>query len=243
MHAQRKLHWIMLAVGAAVASTGCQTSLLQPAPTAQTLQGERDAAVAEAGGVRLVADTGEWSGKPQSLDRQMVALQTTIENNSDRTLRLCYEDISLRGDSGLTQHPLPPLKTEGQIVERAPLPPYSARFYHHGFYPSPYFYPYYVGLRAWVYPWRWTVVNPLFYDDYYSYWDRTREVSLPTADMIELGLPEGVIEPGGRVTGFLYFPNPGRETERTTLTARLVDAQTGESFGTISIPFTVGSGA
>jgi hypothetical protein len=54
--------------------------------------------------------------------------------------------------------------------------------------------------------------------------------------MLQRALPEGVVEPGGRVGGFLYFQRlegPGP----FTFSVDLVDAKTGERLGVITIPF------
>jgi hypothetical protein len=59
--------------------------------------------------------------------------------------------------------------------------------------------------------------------------------------MLRQALPEGTLEEGGSVTGFLYFQDVSEREGRVTLQARLVDARTGEQFGTLSIPFDVRS--
>lgn len=45
---------------------------------------------------------------------------------------------------------------------------------------------------------------------------------LPTERMIRRALPEGVLEPGGAVAGFLYFDEVDDETRRITFEADLV---------------------
>jgi hypothetical protein len=57
--------------------------------------------------------------------------------------------------------------------------------------------------------------------------------------MLRRALPEGTLEDGGALDGFLYFQDVGEREGRVTLEARLVDARTGEQFGTLSIPFQV----
>jgi hypothetical protein len=39
----------------------------------------------------------------------------------------------------------------------------------------------------------------------------------PSSDVRRLALPEGVIEPGGSVSGFLYFQNAAARAERLEL--------------------------
>jgi hypothetical protein len=57
--------------------------------------------------------------------------------------------------------------------------------------------------------------------------------------MIAEVLPEGVLEPGGRVEGFLYFERVDPQAPRVRFRADLTSADTGEVFGEVSIPFTV----
>ena len=54
--------------------------------------------------------------------------------------------------------------------------------------------------------------------------------------MLNLALPEAVLGNGAKVTGFLYFEKIG-EADRYTFEMDLVDAKTGERFGTVNIPF------
>jgi hypothetical protein len=56
--------------------------------------------------------------------------------------------------------------------------------------------------------------------------------------MIVKALPEGVLEPGGRVTGFVYFEEV-EDVPRVRFVAQLVNASTGARFGTLTIPFVV----
>jgi hypothetical protein len=54
--------------------------------------------------------------------------------------------------------------------------------------------------------------------------------------MLDRALPDGVVEPGGRVGGFLYFQRLERPGP-FTFSVDLVDAKTGQRFGAITIPF------
>lgn len=63
-------------------------------------------------------------------------------------------------------------------------------------------------------------------------------VDLPSVDMLQKALPEGVLDPGGRITGFVYFEEL-RDGARIDFTIRLFDAVTGESFGALELPFIV----
>ena len=67
-----------------------------------------------------------------------------------------------------------------------------------------------------------------------------RRFQLPTGAMVQKALPEGVLEPGGRVTGFLYFEDidVGKD-DRATFVTDLVNASGGETVGAIRIPLEI----
>ena len=88
----------------------------------------------------------------------------------------------------------------------------------------------YPGLDAWPGVFAY---DPLYYDSIYSRWPER----LPTQDMISEALPEGVVQDGGSVSGFVYFQSvTGRESVEQ-FEMNLVDASGGQTFGVIAIPF------
>lgn len=78
--------------------------------------------------------------------------------------------------------------------------------------------------------------DPLYYRDYVPYWKR---IPLPTQQMINEALPEGVLGDDGRLEGFLYFQPVDPDELQVAFRAELVDAESGETFDTASISFTV----
>ncbi|MFP2933576.1 hypothetical protein ACLESO_52235 [Pyxidicoccus sp. 3LG] len=247
-----------LACVALLLAAGCiPEARLQPTPEAQLLQGHRDAALATASGVELVADGAAWKGSPGNLERGLTPVLVRLENHGDRPLRLQYSDFALvGGESRFRYAALPPLSlgddsraslergTGGSgsvhtsvhlgfsygawaygrygLYGGGPWGPYSSMYpgpYHMGpyfgsFYPYPYGYGY--GYAC--------------------------EEPLPTKDMLQKALPEGTLQAGGHVQGFLYFPNVSRRERQVVLQARLFDADTGEALGTLDIPFQVREG-
>ncbi len=235
---------LMLAVGCAPAVK------LVPSPTAQAAPGQQNAAVAEVSGVRFNVSANAWRGQPADLPRILTPLHVTIENHSGQPVRVQYQEFALLGSSGFRYAAIPPLQVQGtqvgELSDPAPVGTFvlaraeqpSPRrwvvvrpgFAHRGFYVSPWQRYYYPQLGVWpgYFPW-----DPLYYDRYYSTW---RE-SLPTRDMVEKALPEGVLESGGTVSGYLYFNDVDRE-RAVTFDAEVVNAETGASLGTVRIPFT-----
>jgi hypothetical protein len=73
------------------------------------------------------------------------------------------------------------------------------------------------------------------YDDIY---DRSPTGQLPTADLLDLGLRPGVLQPGATRSGFVYFQRVPTSEKRVELTFDLLTAE-GVPAGTIRIPFDV----
>lgn len=230
----RKLASLWTAIAAVVALSGCASASLKPAPAAQQPGAEETVAVGRAEEVKLVVETDAWSSYPQSLDKRLTPLRATIVNSSDRPIEVRYEHFALSGFDGVTYHPLPPINIKGSVTQMSRYPVFAPRFAYHRYVVAPFYYPYYDPYFL-SHGWAYRAWDPLYYQRYYPRWS----VDLPTQDMIELAIPEGVIEPKGQVSGFLYFPelDAAERGDRVTLTARLVDAQQNQQLGRITIPF------
>jgi hypothetical protein len=57
--------------------------------------------------------------------------------------------------------------------------------------------------------------------------------------MLSQALPEGVLQPGGRVAGFLYFHRIRQSDGRVTFAEDVIDANTRERIATLRIPLLV----
>jgi hypothetical protein len=207
----------------------CAGERILPAPGDQLVPGERQAASALVEGVRTIVQAGAWNGEPAGLPAQMTPLKVTIENSSQHPLRVRYNEFTLGSSAGFTYRALPPYKITGSNGEPALVP----RFAYSGFLLAPYYYgPYFGGIPAWGYPWPY---DSVYYDDLYGEWP----VQLPTRDMRQAAIPEGVVQPGGTVSGFLYFPDLPRDVGGVTFHETLIDAATKAQFGDVRIPFVV----
>ncbi len=228
--------WLVSA--ALVGAVACiPETQLKPLPTAQAVAvaGDRAAAVAEESGVRLVANGDAWRGSPANLERSLTPVSVRVENHSGRALSLKSEHFTLVGGSRFRYSAVDLLELRG--VAGRQLEPGSGTGgagvgtrMHWGRRP----YPYGPG---------WS--GPGWYDPFWGpYYQGPRghpacQEQLPTEDMLEEALPEGILENGGTVTGFLYFQGVAHRESSVTLQARLVDATTGETFGALDIPFQV----
>ncbi|HEX8435085.1 hypothetical protein [Archangium sp.] len=239
-------------LAALLLAAGCVIETkLQPLPAAETTQS--GSAVAEEQGVRLVADGDAWKGTPSHLERLVTPVEVRIENQSGRPLRLQYEEFVLVGGSRFQYAALSPFELRdenlamgGSGSELGHVALSVGAGVGHGAWssgvwgPGPFYrmYGWGPGVRSWNDPF----FNPWgdpFYGNPYTSW--LPPEPLPTRDMLRRALPEGTLEPGGTVTGFLYFQDVSEREGSVTLQARLVDARTGEQFGTLTIPFGVRS--
>ncbi|WNG23116.1 hypothetical protein F0U62_02995 [Cystobacter fuscus] len=210
----------------ALLAVGCvSTTTLQPLASTPTTPAGTP--LAQEHGVRLVANGAAWKGYPSYLGRIVTPVEVRLENQSGRPLRIDPADFTLVGTSRFEYAALtlPQLSQENVsgVGGSGPAEPI------------------YVG-RPPIWPgfsWGWGGFDP-FYDPFYGpYAYGYAPEPLPTEDMVKAALPQGTLQPGGAVTGFLYFQNVSEREGQVTLRARLVDARTGEQFGTLDIPFEV----
>jgi hypothetical protein len=204
---------------------------LAPAPTAMPAPaGPGSGAVASDAGVTVEARAGAWRGVPRNLEAESIPLLVEITNDSEHTVRLRYNDVKLVAPGGEMYRAIPPYRVEGAVSQTIEAPAYAAS----GFRIAPYlsrYYPVYDPVLGDF------VLDPLYYDTYVP--ARVR-VDLPSSDMISMALPEGVLEPDGRITGFLYFEDvEDLDISQVEFEIDLIDAGSGTQFGTISIPFVV----
>jgi hypothetical protein len=210
---------------AALGATACARTeaRLIPAPTATVVPGPGIGAKA------TVARTGAWQWTPRDLETKVTPILIELQSNADTPIQVRYNDLSLTDSQGHHFSVMPPYDIEGTVSVAYEV---SNPFYGFDrFAVAPY-------LRRW-YP-RFSLYDGAFaYDSRYygPYMTRYREVALPTVDMVQRALPEGVLSPGGKAMGFIYFETLDRDAGMVTLTMNLIDARSGESIGTASIPF------
>ena len=153
----------------------------------------------------------------------------TIDNGGATPLRVRHEDFALIAADGVRFVARSPYDIRGVVVEPAPAALAYPRFsFGVG-----------SGIRR---GWGLGLVGPIYYDPFYYdnyFYPPDVRVELPTLDMIQMALPERVLDPGERVSGFLYFDRVPRKAGRVDFVARLVDGSTGQPTGAITIPFEV----
>lgn len=229
-------------------TSGCLLEpVLVPDRAAQRVAGNNFMAFAELEGVRVYADGNAWRGDPLHLAQVLTPVSITLENRSQRPLRVSYADLRLVGSSGFVYPVLAPMPGRSTVssieggeemivladyhparpVPRAPRYP---RFRHNRFYVAPHYRYFYPGYFAWP--------SAFAYDP--GYYDRvTWPSELPTADMLAEALPEGVLQSGGSVQGFVYFQHIAERESQVRLELKLVGADNNQSFGAVALPFVV----
>jgi hypothetical protein len=218
--------WRACGCAALLALACAHTPRLVPAPDAQRLPDDPQAAVAGAAGVQVTVRPRNWQGQPPDLESIVTPLHVTVENGSAAAIQIRYQYFTLTGADGLQAPAVPPMRIQrpgGEVV--TVVPGFRA---HRFLLLRPYGF-YYPGYPVWDGPFDW---DPFFYDQLYATW----QPPLPTPDMINEALPEGVLQPGGHVSGFLYFRRLKQSDGRVIFAHEAVDAGSHERIAILRIP-------
>jgi len=196
--------------------------------------GQPVAAVEDVAGIEVTASGRDWVGNPE-VTTYVTPIRLQIDNKGKVPLRVRYSEIAVITGSGLRHSALPPMEVTGTVEQQVAVRTDVVHpgFYHRHFRVAPYYRDLYPDLD--YYPDTFAY-DPYYNDYYYQYW---QTVGLPTERMIELALPEGVVEPGGEVSGWVYVELIDPKVESATFRMDLVNADTGRLFGEIKIPFLV----
>lgn len=212
-----------------LASACSRGTELEPAKAANTAG--RDVAYTSIGNVLVAAKGDTWSGEAE-VRKHVTPVLLEVHNSSDQPLRVRYENISLVSASGETFSALPPFDVRGSVektVDRL-----VPKFGYERVAVAPYLGYVYEGLE--VEP-QSSYMDLEYYDHLYDTWEV--EIPLPTKHMQEVALPEAQVNPRGELSGYVYFEQVPESAEQVTLNIELVNADSGQSLGTASIPFDV----
>lgn len=216
---------------------------LVPAPEAETVSPQGTIARTSAAGVTLTVDPDAWRGDVP-IENAVTPMHVKIGNRSDNKLRIRYSDFAMVAENGDRYAALPPYDIRGTVADASPARRYSPvdrlGFTYDGFHVAPLYRFMYPSLSVWEA--HRFYFDPLYYEHYYPYWGRAR-TELPTAEMLRFALPEGVLDEGGVLAGFLYFeridPGSGSTPPGLTFQADIVDIVSGEMIATLEIPFVI----
>lgn len=184
---------------------------LEPASAARTVTGLDRAAVATDHAVQVIAQTAKWPGDAR-ITRDVEPVRVRITNNSGEPVSIRYEEFKLTANDGETYTPIPSVAVSGEVQVKSPLFTYTR------YAVAPYYVAAYPGVSSYTGPFAY---HRAYYDTYAGYWG---EANLPTVEMLAWALPEGVLEDGGYVDGYLYFPRIPSSKDQVRFQAKLTPA-------------------
>lgn len=209
---------------------------LEPADSAESVAGMEDAARKSVNGVSVLTQAEAWPGETP-IKNEVTPVRVRIENAGNIPIDVRYRDLTLLGEDGVRYNALPPYRIEGSVTEpeidRSYGPIMNPGFTYSGFELAPYYSPVYPNMAVYTDPF---VYDPYFYGNAYRYWDETE---LPTFEMLEYAMPEGVVHSGGNIEGWVYFEKVPEGKDRVVLRTDLVNSRTGQEFAEVRIPWRV----
>lgn len=200
----------------------------QAASPNQSVPGSPQVARAAAKGVSMTAQINAWTGDPAGLESIVTPVKVSLMNESDHPVSLRYKNFTLSNPAGVHGEAIPPFEIKGSTdpVAESISPSYTFR----SFYPYPAYRMYGSAYNFWPDNFGW---DAAWYNSAYQYWSR----ELPTADMLRKAIPEGVLNPGGEVSGYLYFQLVPSDANMLDLQSKLFDATTHDPLATLDLPF------
>jgi hypothetical protein len=219
---------VLVALVATVGACATQPELL-PASGHTSAMGRRSLAVESRSGVAVTADGSVWDSWPKNLATEVTPVWVTLHNETGRSLRVQYDEFTLRGASGAIYNALTPYVLRTSMSKPVFQVQDAGDF--DKFQVAPYLAPFYPWLPVWN--------GPLPHGPSIS--QVAWRAGLPTDSMLERALPEGVLENGGSVSGFLYFQRVDARESRATFQAGLQEPtpawQPTSQVAAINIPF------
>lgn len=209
---------------------GCERGpLLEPAAASLQPRDMPGAVMAQQSQVRVIAQAREWPG-PARIAEVVTPLRIVIENGSQRPLEVRYSSFEIAALAGETYRAIPPRRVTGVVDTEEYIRP---GFTYGRFYAAPYNHGYYSGVPTYrgEFP-----LEGSYHERHYDYWDG--RAVLPTPQVIARALPEGVLNPGGRLDGYVYFEKPQqKQGTGVALQVRLKATDSAEPFVSVSLPF------
>jgi hypothetical protein len=215
---------------AAASLASCGHGALAPASSARVVADAPTAAFSVAEGIRCSANVGAWNGREGELPRFVVPVKVRIKNDSGKPIRVLYEEFALLGKKGRSYRPIPVLPIDDQA--RKAVQPMSPMYASTGFFVAPRFHDVYATLDPWSVPLQ---RDEARYGELFSRWGKHP----PDRQTLREALPEGVLENGGILTGFLFFESPLDREDRVTFQADFDAGDGQQKVASIEIPFRV----
>jgi hypothetical protein len=218
-------HLIVLTMTALGAAGCAERTVLMPAPGTPAVE------VAGTNGVRVTIDEGSLDGI-RDVETAVTPLKVTLFNDSTHAVTFRYDQVYLEGPDGKRYAALPPYEAQREAAQTVAPPPGPPLAYNR-FFVAPHMRWYYPYMTPFANPF---LYDPIYYDEHYRYWQTRHAVAREVRGM---AIPEGVIEPGGSVSGYVFFEHVPAKQRQATLHASLLDAQDGRAVAEVSVPVAV----
>ncbi|MBW3566486.1 MAG: hypothetical protein KY410_00775, partial [Proteobacteria bacterium] len=187
-------------------------------------------------GVQVLTQTDPWPGEVP-IGEVVTPVLVRIDNDGRIPIDVRYRDLSLLGPDGKRYRAVPPYRIDSSVsrptVDMQHDPVTDPGFTGSGFEIAPYYSSAYPGMAVYEDVF---VFDRNYYDAAYRYW---QETELPTYEMLQQALPEGVVHSGGNVEGWVYFEKVPIGTDRVVLHTELIDSRSGRQFARVRVPHEV----
>lgn len=204
-----------------VMASCARPQILVPAPSALIMG---DEAVDFVKGVKVEVTGEGWKGNPGVYEK-VTPLKITVNNINGPELRIGYSLFTLMDAEGNYYSALPPYAIKGRIGEETVYSDFTCE----GMDVAPYYSDYYPNMEPYE--------GSFDYDpDYLDHYDGClNDVILPTKEMVDVALPEGVLRKNSSLSGFLYFGKISR-SKSYRFKMQLFDMGSRTLIGEIRIP-------
>lgn len=214
---------------------GC-VSVAEIVPAPHLAENGGNKIIREVNNIHIEVSTSAWKGDP-AIETEVTPIKVRLENKSKKMLRFSVSDFAFV-DSASNKYysALPLYNIKGSIEKPVVVPGYPIiprpYFYYYDFHVAPYYGPIYPDIPPFYGPFNY---DPFYYQQHYTYWI---DIELPTREMYEQALPDGVLDPGGKVEGFLYFEKISPRPATLYFQAKFKDEDK-QLIGEASLPFLV----
>lgn len=214
---------LTVSVAASAPLLACANRNAPPAesPKSAAAKAEMNAETQEVAGVSVTVRIDNWGG-PARIASEVTPVRVTIKNESDAPLTIRYREFDLVDGDGNAYRALPVYDVDGLVeasgaaledkqLELAARQSLAFKFA-----------PYYAKYEPDVDIYAGTFDTDA---DYLTTYGPELEVrALPTKTMWRAALPEGVLEPGGYLDGYLYFQHVPEREDAASFRASFADA-------------------
>lgn len=227
--------WIIILVFTVSCSEDKKTELIpKDADDQQVILNQTETITVDS--VQVTVSSDAWVGAPE-VKTKVTPLKLQIKNNNDSPIKITYSNLFLVSNDGDIYSALPiyniindankpHLLDDEKVVVKTEID-------HDNFYLYPLYTRVYNDIPVTDFNY---FEDPGYYEKYYAEW---RETGMPTDGMKNLALPEGILDKGGSLSGFIYFQKVDPDLKTVTLNMSITNAENNEVLGSIKLPFWV----